>query len=320
MRVLVAGATGVIGRQLVPLLTSVGHEVVGVSRTRHPAVTGPTGSTRFVALDALDRDAVTRVVRDVRPDAIVNLLTAIPAELNPKRMTSEFALTNRLRTHGTRNLLDAAEQVGVRRMIAEGLAFAYDPDGAGPAHEDAPLWRDPPRQFAPVLAALKELERLTTQAQGLVLRFGHLYGPGSSYATDGSFVRQVRAGKVPLVGGGTATFSFTHAHDASTAIVAALGKDTAGALNVVDDEPAPMSVWLPFLADVVSAPKPRSIPKAAARLAVGGWGVAFMTQLRGADNTRARLSLDWRPRYASWREGFVAELADRPDQGCRTRR
>ena len=159
-----------------------------------------------------------------------------------------------------------------------------------------------------MLAALTDLERQTQAVGGTVLRFGHLYGPGSVYASDGSFVAAVRAGKIPLVGGGTATFSFTHAQDAASAIVAALDKPSGPALNVVDDDPAPMHTWLPVLADILGAKAPKSAPAAVARLAVGGWGVAFMTRLRGADNVRAKLVLDWKPRHSSWRTGFADEL------------
>ncbi|MFP3989697.1 NAD(P)-dependent oxidoreductase [Streptomyces sp. E11-3] len=299
MRVLVAGATGVVGRALLPLLTSVGHEVTALSRT-------PRQGT--VVADALDRSALHRAVREAAPDAVVHLLTAIPAEVNPRRLARDFALTNRLRTEGTRNLYEAARDAGATKVVAQGLAYAYDPEGEGPATEDAPLWRRPPRQFAPVLAALRELEERTTDAGGTVLRLGHLYGPGSSYAADGSFVRQVRAGKVPLVGGGGSVFSFTHAHDAATAVVAALDKPHTGPLNIVDDTPVPLRDWLPELARMLDAPAPKAAPAVLARMAVGGWGVAFMSKLRGADNARARLSLDWRPRYPVWREGFAAEL------------
>jgi nucleoside-diphosphate-sugar epimerase len=308
MRVLVAGATGVIGRQLVPLLKSVGHDVVAMARSGNRAVSMERTGTKIVIADALDRDAVFKAVREASPDVIVNMLTAIPATINPRRLAKDFEQTNRLRTIGTRNLVEAGQEVGVQRFVSEGLAYAYDPNGAGPADEDVPFWPNPPKQFVPVLAAIKELEQRTRDAGGLVLRFGHLYGPGSIYAPDGSFVAQVRGGKVPLVGGGTSVFSFTHSHDAATAIVASLDKNVTGALNVVDDAPAPMSEWLPVLADLLGAKKPKPAPAAVARLAVGGWGVAFMTQLRGADNTRAKLSLDWRPRYESWRAGFAAEL------------
>jgi nucleoside-diphosphate-sugar epimerase len=308
MRVLVAGATGVIGRQLVPLLISAGHEVIAVSRGRGE-VDRRVG-VEVVVADILDRAEITRVVREHAPDAIVHIATAIPAEINPKKLAEDFALTNRLRTEGTRNLIDAAAEAGVGRVVTEGLAYAYDPSGSKPAAEDVALWQAPPKQFAPVLEALQQLERLTAEANGLVLRFGHLYGPGSIYASDGSFVQQVKAGKVPLVGGGTSTFSFTHSYDAATAILAAVQSHGTGCLNIVDDEPAQMSVWLPVLADIVGARKPKGAPAAIAKLAVGGWGVAFMTKLRGADNTNAKRTLGWQPKYASWRTGFASELQD----------
>jgi nucleoside-diphosphate-sugar epimerase len=307
MRVLVAGATGVIGRQLLPLLTAAGHDVVGLARSAY-RVGGPQqAGVRMVLADALDPDEVERAVGKEAPEAVVNMITAIPADLNPRRLARDFALTNRLRTEGTRNLLDAAGRAGARRIITQGLAYGYDPD-EGLANEDAPFWVSPPKQFAPNLAALVELERLTAQAGGLVLRFGHLYGPGSIYAADGVTIRQLQDGKLPIVGDGGATFSFTHAHDAASAVVAALDKDVTGALNVVDDDPTPVREWLPALARMVGAPAPRHVPAALARVAAGGWGVAFMTRLRGADNARARLRLDWRPRFGSWREGFAAEL------------
>lgn len=306
MRVLVAGASGVIGRAVVSVLAGGGHDVVALSR-RPAADTGP-GVTAIRA-DVFDRNSLTATVRDAGPDAVVNLLTAIPGRLNARKMAQEFALTNRLRTEGTRNLIDAAQEAGAYRIIAEGLAYAYDPGRRTPATEDDPFWRTPPKQFVPVLAAIVELERLTTAAGGLVLRLGHLYGPGSVYDAHGSTTDQVRAGKMPLVGGGTAVFSFIHAHDVATAVAAALDSDVTGALNVVDDDPAPVSAWLPVLAGLVDGPAPKPAPRLLARLAVGGWGVAYMTELRGASNARAKAALDWRPRYPSWREGFATELA-----------
>lgn len=282
MRVLVAGATGVIGRRLVPLLSAVGHEVVPLSRS--------TG------VDVLDRDATIQAVRRAAPDAIVHLLTAIPRTINPRALARDFALTNRLRTEGTRNLVDAAPGA---RIITQGVAYAYEP-GPGPADEDTPLWADPPKQFRPVRDGLMELERLTAAADGLVLRFGHLTGPGTVYAQDGSTTLAVQAGRMPVVGDGGSVFSFTSTHDAATAVVAALDRDVTGVLNVVDDTPVPVREWLPAFARRLGAPEPKHVPAMMARLAVGGWGLAFMTRLRGADNARARLRLDWRPRHGAF--------------------
>jgi nucleoside-diphosphate-sugar epimerase len=309
MHVLVAGASGVIGQKLLPLLISAGHQVSLLARAGGRVERLRATGATVITGDALDRQDVLRAVDQARPEAIVNMLTAIPTTVNPKRLSKDFVQTNLLRTQGTANLIEAGRRVGVRRMISQGLAYAYEPSAAGPADESAPLWRRPPKQFAPVLAALQEMERRTVDTGGLVLRFGHLYGAGSIYAVDGSLVAQVRARKIPVVGGGTAVFSFTHAHDAATAVVAALDSGTGGALNIVDDDPAPVNQWLPGLAGILGVELPSAVPALLARVAIGGWGVAYMTRLRGADNARARLVLDWRPRYASWREGFAAELS-----------
>lgn len=302
MRVLVAGASGVVGRQLVPMLQAGGHDVVGLARAAYRS------SARVVEADALDLDAVVRAVRETRPAAIVNMLTAIPRQIDPKRFAEQFALTNRLRTEGTNNLITAAAEVGVRQLVSQGLAYAYDPDGPSLADEDAALWQNPPAPFAPALDALIQLEENTLAAQGTVLRLGHLYGPGTSYAAEGSFVRQVRDRQLPLVGGGTATFSFTHTRDAAAAVVSVIDTGHPGVFNVVDDEPAQMSQWLPHLAHELGAPEPRRVSALLARWAIGPWGIAFMTRLRGAANDRARRILGWQPAFASWRTGFAAEL------------
>lgn len=309
MRVVVAGATGVVGRQVVPLLVAGGHEVVALSRRPRPEQ--GTEGVRPVAVDALDRAALGAAVREAKPDAVVHLLTAIPAEVDPRRMERDFALTNRLRTEGTRTLAQAAYDAGANRFVVQGLAYAYDP-APGLADEDAPLWRNPPKAFATTLDALRALERITADADGLVLRFGHLYGPGTVHAPDGSTIRRIRARKMPVVGDGSSTFSFTHTHDAATAVAAALAApDTPGArgaLNIVDDDPALLRDWLPATAALLGARAPQNVPAALARLAAGPWGAAFMTRLRGATNSRAKTALGWTPRFASWREGFAAEL------------
>jgi nucleoside-diphosphate-sugar epimerase len=301
MRILLAGATGVIGRQAVPVLAAAGHQVTGLARA--PA---RLPDAEVVAVDALDASAVADAVRAANPEVIVHMLTAIPDPVDPRHLARDMALTNRLRTQGTANLLAAA---GGTRVIAQGVAYAYDPAGSPVKDEDAPLWRDPPAQFAPVMAALRNMERRVTWAGGLVLRLGHLYGPGSSFAPDGGLTRRLRAGKLPLVGDGGSLFSFLHAHDAATAILAAVEHPAAsGALNIVDDQPTLAHDWLPEMAAMLGAPAPRHVPAWLARWFVGGWGVAYMTGLAGAANARARHQLDWKPTYSGWREGLTADL------------
>lgn len=307
MRVLVAGPTGVIGRALVPLLHSVGHEVVGLVRTPDRAAALEREGAEAVIADALDRDAVLSAMGAARPDAVVHLLTAIPAEIKPRRIDKDFAVTNRLRTEATRSLIDAAQQVGARRIITQSVGYLYAP-APGLAVETAPLL-DPPKSYAPVLAALVELEALTVAAGGLALRVGQLYGPGSAFAADGSFTRLIKAGKLPIVGGSHSVFSFVQAHDVATAVVAALDRDVVGVVNVVDDDPVMAADWMRALAVMVGAPKPKSVPAWVGRLAAGGWGLAYFNELRGADNAKARVTLDWKPRYATWRDGFTRELA-----------
>jgi nucleoside-diphosphate-sugar epimerase len=302
MRVLLAGATGVIGRQAVPVLTAAGHQVTGLARA--PA---RLTDAEVVAADALDATAVAGAVRWAAPDVIVHMLTAIPDPVDPRHLARDMALTNRLRTQGTANLLAAA---GGARVIAQGVAYAYDPAGSPVKDEDAPWWRHPPTQFAAVVDALRDMERRVTSVGGLVLRLGHLYGPGTGYAPDGGLTRRLRAGKLPLIGDGASMFSFIHAHDAATAILAAIEHPEArGTLNIVDDQPTLAHDWLPELAAMLGAPTPRHVPAWVARWFVGGWGVAYMTGLAGASNTRARERLDWKPTYSSWRDGLTADLA-----------
>jgi len=301
MRILLAGATGVIGRQTVPVLAAAGHRVIGLARSP-----GRLHDGEVVAADALDRTAVARAVRSAAPDVIVHMLTAIPDPVDPRHLARDMAQTNRLRTQGTANLLAAA---GGARVIAQGVAYAYDPAGSPVKVEDAPLWHHPPSQFAPVVAAADEQERRVTAAGGLVLRLGHLYGPGSSYAPDGGLARRLRGGRLPLIGDGASMFSFIHAHDAATAILAAVDHPAAsGVLNVVDDQPTLVHDWLPEMAAMLGGPAPRHVPAWLAWLFVGGWGVAYMTGLAGASNAHACQQLDWKPTYSGWRDGLAADL------------
>jgi nucleoside-diphosphate-sugar epimerase len=302
MRVLVAGASGAIGRQLIPLLDGVGHETIAlVHRTPVEVRNG-----HIVSADALDRDALTTAVSEFEPEAVVNLLTAIPHNPNPRKFEREFALTNRLRTEGTANVVMATRGV---RMISESVAFAYAPEKGLVADESRPLWENGPAPFRATLTALKELERITAETGGVALRFGHLVGPGTGFAADGVVTTTVRARKLPIVGDGSGVFSFVHTHDAATAIVAALDRpDVRGPVNIVNDEPVATGVWLPAFARYIGAPKPRRIPEWLARLAAGSWGTAFLNGLVGSTNARAKAELDWRPRYLHARDAWEAEF------------
>jgi nucleoside-diphosphate-sugar epimerase len=304
MRVFVAGATGVIGRALVPLLVGAGHEVVGLARSVERAAEVERLGAEAALGDALDRDAMLAAVAGARPDAVVHELTAIPASIEPRKFDRQFQATNALRIEGTRNLLTGAAEAGAERFVAQSIAFAYDPEGGAVKDEDAPLWRDPPAKFAAALEAIRSLERQVLDAGGTVLRYGQLYGPGTAYAPDGGSAALVRKRRFPIVGDGSGVFSFVSAADAARATVLALERDVRGVLNVVDDEPAPLREWLPAYAEAIGAPPPRRVPAWVARLAAGSFAVRSLTEIRGASNERAKGELGWQPDPASWREGF----------------
>ncbi|MEZ5156608.1 MAG: NAD(P)-dependent oxidoreductase [Solirubrobacterales bacterium] len=301
MRVAVAGATGVLGRACLPLLREHGHEVRGFARNV------PAGSEDLVAVDLLDRDAVVGFAREWRPEAILHLATAIPHDLEPRRAVEQFAPTNRLRTEGTRNLIAAADAAGDAWLIAESIAFMSAP-GSGPADEQVPLRNREDDVLAPIVAPVAELERLTLDAGGTVLRFGQLYGPGTAFARDGGIGAMAAAGRMPVLTrhGRSSVFSMLHTGDAATAIAATLRTGARGIFNVVDDDPAEVAEWLPVLADALGGRTPRRLPAWLARPLVGAYGVAYMCELRGASNAKARRELGWEPSIASWREGFRA--------------
>jgi nucleoside-diphosphate-sugar epimerase len=309
VRVFLAGATGVIGTQLLPLLLADGHHVTGMTRSPHKADALRAAGAEAVVADGLDAQAVMRAVTASRADAVIHELTAIPQRLDPRKVIRDFELTDRLRTEGTRNLLAAAQAAGASRFISQSIAFAYEPGPPGTVHgEDDPLIADPPAQFARSARAIAELERLTLAADGLVLRYGYFYGPGSSISTRGSLAAEVVKRRMPIVGGGGGVWSFIHVHDAAQATVAALTHGAPGSYNVVDDEPAPVREWVPALAKALGAKPPRRVPAWLARPLAGEYGVYTMARAQGASNTRAKAELRWAPRYASWREGFRTAL------------
>jgi nucleoside-diphosphate-sugar epimerase len=313
MKVFVAGATGALGKQLVPLLVAKGHDVVGMTRTEAKSDQLRGVGAQPVVADALDANEVGRAVGEAEPDVIVHQLTAIPPKINMRRFEREFALTNRLRTEGTDHLLSAGRAAGVKRFVAQSNASLYARTGGPVKREDAPLDDDPAPEMRQGVAALRHLEAAVTGAQwtdGVVLRYGWFYGPGTSIGLDppGSQIEMVRKRQLPVVGGGRGVWSFIHIEDAAAATVAAVEGGPGGIYNVVDDEPAPVSEWAPVLATAVGAKRPLRVPRWVGRLAAGEWGTVAMTELRGAANDKAKRELDWQLRYPSWRQGFAKGL------------
>src|SRR3954453_20509608 len=308
MRVFLAGATGAIGRPLVRQLVAAGHDVTGTTRSESRADLIREDGADPVVLDALDRVAVIAAVADAHPDAIVHQLTQIPADVNPRKMAEQFAMTDRLRTEGTHNLVDAGRAAGVRRLIAQSIAFVYRMDGRPDevkTEGDPLMGDDAPQSVHGIVAAVAEMERTVLYAGGIVLRYGYFYGPGTSYAaSDGATAERVRKRGFPVVGDGAGLFPFIHVDDPAAAPVAALGRGEPGVYNVVDDEPAPLREWMPVYAEAIGAGRPLPVPHFFSRLVAGPFGAALATQLRGASNAKAKRELGWEPRYPSWRQGF----------------
>jgi 2-alkyl-3-oxoalkanoate reductase len=314
MRIFVAGATGALGRRLVPLLVERGHQVTGMTRTAGKAAGLRAAGTEPVVADALDRDAVLAAVAAARPEVVVHELTALAEMTDFRKLDQGFALTNRLRTEGTDHLLAAARAAGARRFVAQSFAgWPFARVGGPVKTEDDPLDPDPPAQLRRTLDAIRHLESAVLGAEGLegvVLRYGGFYGPGTSAGEGGFMLEDLRRRRFPVVGAGTGVWSFVHIDDAATATVAAVERGAPGIYQIVDDDPAPVSEWLPALAAAVGARPPRRIPAWVARLAGGAHGVVLMTEVRGASNAKARRELGWRPAWPSWRQGFREGLGD----------
>jgi nucleoside-diphosphate-sugar epimerase len=305
MRAFVAGATGVIGRPLLPALRAAGHQPIAMTRSAAKAATLREQGFETAVCDAYDVPALTRALADAQPDAVVHLLTDLPAELDTRHFERAVASTGHLRREGTRNLLAASHAAGVERIVAESIAFAYEPAGDRVKDEDAPL----ATVSLPFVAEpLAELEHQVRAAGGIIMRYGQLYGPGTAFASDGAWAKNVRRRRLPIVGSGGGVFSFLHVQDAASATVAALDHDGPAIYNVVDDEPAPVREWAPVYARAIGAPRPWRVPAWLGRIVAGSMAVAMMQELRGASNARVKAELDWRPAYPSWREGFRTAL------------
>jgi nucleoside-diphosphate-sugar epimerase len=306
MRVFIAGAGGAIGRRLVPRLVERGHDVTASTRSADTHEELRALGAEPIVMDGLDTGSVAHAIAHAAPEVVVHQMTALGGGTDLRHFDRSFALTNRLRTEGTDHLLAAALAAGARRMVAQ--SFTGWPNARGPRAlqtEADPLDPSPPSAQRQTMAAIRHLERALLDAaslEGVVLRYGSLYGPGTSLA--GEFAQLIRARKLPLVGGGRGVWSFVHIDDAAAATVAAIENSVTGLFDVVDDEPAPVAEWLPYLAERLGAKPPRRIPGWLARPLIGDVGISLMTRISGSSNAKAKRELGFAPRYASWREGF----------------
>jgi nucleoside-diphosphate-sugar epimerase len=314
MKIFVAGATGVLGRQLVPQLVARGHEVVGMTRSAAKQDLLRSLGARPVVADALDPDSVAQAVASAEPEVIVHQLTALSGDFDMRHIDRFFETTNRLRTEGTDHLLAAARAVGARRFVAQSYAGWPAERSGGPVKdENAPFDLDPPEALRGMMAAIRHLEGAVTGAtwlEGVVLRYGGFYGPGTTLSADpaASHTAAIRKRQFPVVGDGGGIWSFIHVADAAAATAVAVEHGERGVYNVVDDEPAPARSWMPELARVLGAKPPRRVPRWLGRILAGEAATIMMTEVRGASNEKAKRELGWKPRYASWRQGFAQGL------------
>jgi nucleoside-diphosphate-sugar epimerase len=312
MRIFVAGATGAVGRRLVPILLSAGHSVTGLTRTPQKAELIRSLGAQPVVADGLDATSVHAAVAAAKPDVIVHEMTDLKEASDLRHFDRSFAASNRLRTQGTDHLLAAARDAGVRRFVAQSFCgWPYARDGSPVKSEADPLDPEPPQEMRPTLEAIRYLERTVTGSPapgGIVLRYGGFYGPDTG-VFDGPFLDQLRRRRVPLIADGDGWWSFLHIEDAAAATALAIERGTPGSIyNIVDDEPAPVRDWLPALAAMVGAKPPFRMPAWIARILAGEHLVALMTQVRAGSNAKAKRELGWQPAHPSWRQGFAEVL------------
>jgi 2-alkyl-3-oxoalkanoate reductase len=287
---------------------AAGHEVTGSTRSPEKAEAIGAHGANGVVVDVFDAAALRAVMAEAAPEVVVHELTSLPERFEPRRKDL-YDATNRVRTDGTGNLIEGARAAGARRFICQSIAFSYAPQPGRLHEEDDPLFTEAPSPFGEATGAVAHMERAVLDAtgmDGLILRYGWFYGPGTYYADDGAMAQDVRRRRFPVVGKGTGIFSFIHVDDAAAATVAAVGRGAPGVYNVVDDDPAPLREWLPVYARAIGAKPPRRVPLWLARLIAGGFVATMSTTLRGASNAKAKRELGWEPRWTSWREGFRA--------------
>jgi 2-alkyl-3-oxoalkanoate reductase len=310
MKVFVAGASGALGRQLVPMLVERGHEVTGMTRTSAKADQIRSLGARPAVADALDPEGVAQAVAEAEPEVVIHELTALDVSSFSRSLDKTFAVTNRLRTEGTDHLLAAARAVRARRFIGQSFAgWPFERTGGPVKTEEDPLESSPPKTVSETLGAIKYVEETVTGAEGiegLAMRYGGFYGPGTSVSLDpdGEQVEMLRKRRLPIIGDGGGIWSFVHIADAAAATAAAVDHGAPGLYNIVDDEPVEARVLLPELAKVVGAKPPRRLPLWLGRLIAGEGNAIMMTEVRGASNAKAKRELGWELRYSSWRQGF----------------
>jgi nucleoside-diphosphate-sugar epimerase len=310
VRIFVAGASGAIGRPLIRQLVAAGHDVSGTTRRQERAEEIQAAGAKAVVCDVLDGSALEAAVAEAAPEVVVNQLTSLPEDFNPR--TIDYSATNRVREEGGGNLMKAALAAGARRYVTQSIAFIYAPEGDWVKDEEARPFEEAPPPFDEGERAMLAHEREvlgTDGIEGVVLRYGQFYGPGTYYTPgSGSIAKQVEKRMLPVIGPGTGTSSFIHVEDAASATVAALDRCGPGIYNVTDDEPAPAKEWLPIYAEALGAKRPRRVPTWLARLVGGKMAVEFGVNLRGASNAKAKRELGWQPRYPTWRQGFREAL------------
>ncbi|MGH3328357.1 MAG: NAD-dependent epimerase/dehydratase family protein [Streptomycetales bacterium] len=313
MRIFLAGATGALGRRLLPMLVDAGHDVVGTTRSAGKMADLAAAGAEPVVMDGLDAESVARAVTAARPDVVIHQLTSLSKVGNLKKFDEEFAETNQLRTTGTDHLLAAARTVGTKRFIAQSYTgWPNERAGRAVKNETDPLDPHPTTPSRQTLAAIAYIEDTVPAApglDGLALRYGTFYGSGTGLTAGGDLLEMVRKRKLPVVGGGAGVWSMIHIDDAARATVRAIERGDPGVYNIVDDEPAPVSEWLPYLARTIGAKPPMRLPAWLAKPIIGEHGVSVMTQIRGSSNEKAKRELGWQPAYRSWREGFRSGLS-----------
>jgi 2-alkyl-3-oxoalkanoate reductase len=318
MKIFVAGATGAVGRPLISRLAAAGHDVVGLTRHEARARWLRENGASAIVGDALDTRWLESAVVEAEPEVVVDQLTDLPQRIGFRGLRRFYKGQNPLRRHGSSGLLAAARAAGARRIITQSVAFIYAPDGGGLKRETDRLWSDAPEPFGQALrvAATHDTRVASDPAvEGVVLRYGMFYGPGTHFAPGNGIYEDIRHRRMPLVGDGCSVWSFCHVDDAAQAAVDALDRGAAGIYNVVDNDPAPTREWLPEVARMIGAKPPLKVPVRLARFTAGSAMTAWATAFPGTSNDKARRELGWGPKYPSWREGFAREFEHRREDG-----